>query len=61
MKCPYCSYIDGWCSDTLKNIEGEEGGFFIASNSIVMEKHNNEEKRCRIYGCPVCNKIFMGR
>lgn len=59
MKCPHCGYINGWDADSMNTIKGSEGYFYCLP--IKMEKEAGwETTRKEVYGCPSCNKIFMG-
>ena len=57
MECPNCGYKDGWDNRVSDIVNGEEGNFFRASNSIEMERIDSEPKI--ITGCPKCSRIFM--
>ncbi len=64
MKCPYCDYEHGWSGDKMESVKGAEGDFFNLSNQVQMRRDNEyrgygDETRS-VFGCPSCNKIFMG-
>lgn len=61
MKCPHCKYENGWNEEKLKNIIGKVGDFYKLSNNIKMERSTDYgEELNNIYGCPFCNKVFIG-
>lgn len=64
MICPHCGYEHGFHCDEPVNIEGDKGKFFTLSNDVKMVRTENDfwrsEETRDLYGCPSCNKLFMG-
>ncbi len=59
MKCPYCSYFDGWNADEAKTIHGDKGGFYMSP--VKMEKDGEKYDRiiAILRACPNCDKVFI--
>lgn len=49
--------------DLNGDVKGEEGDFYILSNSIHMTRSNEyndwEMERTPVYACPNCKKLFI--
>ena len=62
MKCPHCSYANGWSAEKLDVVDGRHGEFFELK--ITLERNNfqywGKEER-NLYACPVpgCGKTFI--
>jgi len=55
MKCPHCSYRDGYQADTQEDIHGEKGAFY--SLPVKMERTSEDygpDEVRRLYACPSC-------
>jgi hypothetical protein len=61
MKCPHCDYIDSeYDFDNRKRVYGGKGDFYKISNEIRFVRKNDSNKEKEAYGCPNCNKVFIG-
>jgi hypothetical protein len=61
MQCPYCNYIyGGYYDNKEKYIETDDEFDNFYRLPIEMRRKNYYRDEKPIYGCPKCNKLFMG-
>lgn len=58
MKCPHCGYHHGWDSETLKDIEGDEGEFYRLPIKLERQYYRQKDE-INLCGCPSCKKTFI--
>ena len=72
MKCPHCNYehddnTGKWNNEKCEYedaVKGEYDGFYTLPLSLERTNHRyyygRERQTVELYGCPQCNKTFIG-
>lgn len=58
MKCKRCGYQHGWDPETMKQVDGKDGDFFMHPVSMERERGTITSRRT-VMGCPQCGALFM--
>ena len=58
MKCPFCNYFHGYCSEKQEIVKGEVGDFHYLP--VKMEREiDYQTERISLFACPSCKKVFI--
>ena len=59
MKCPHCEYKDGWDSELLESVKGDDGEFFTLPVEMTRNCIHYKKESIQLFACPKCHKTFV--